>query len=636
MRRVVFWSLVILLVWSFALRLWLITPNPTAGRFWDERYGIANIHALLAEGTFRPANGFHPGFSYLPHAALCAASEGLHRLTGRPVFAVFDAAGAMTPTGYLLCRFLQALAGTLSIYLLYRIGRQLFSPGVGLLAALLLGVVPWHLRQSVIFKPDVLLVTTVLFAFDRSLAAAVRPAGRRFLQAGGAIGLALAAKLNGGPIALPLLVAALLDGGWRSRRSWGWLVLAGIVSVGVFLLFTPFLLLDSHLYLGDFSRTLRDYERKGARGGGGSSLHVLWHGVESLFNGSFHGPVIASLALLGIAFLTVRAFRSRRSGAEREERMERLGPAMLVSYVLGYALLYGLSTRNLSEHNWLPIVPFTALAAAWVLVRGHAWLTARVPLLRHRAAVAATGAALAAGVVLLAAPVTATTYRSVVPTTSELAGRLLAQRLQPLHGRIVLSEQARGDRKRLLAGRSRALVQSAERLDAWTPDELDRADAVVFPAARLNGNGSDFYRGHLAGREREAVRIAPAPFRARGSEVLILVHPWRLVDGQVQIPLEPQGSRRARLAGRLPDVRPGDVVSLEILLPLKWPPNAFRQVLIQGRPIAARSAGREGWHRRILTHRIAASAPEPEIVVVLDRPLSVRKPVTARLRRWRR
>ena len=621
--------LALLLVWSFALRIWLTTPNPTASRFWDERFGIENIRGLIVERQIRPVNGFHPGLSYLPQAALSAASEALHHLTGREVFAVFDATTAMTPMGYLLCRFLQAVAGTLSLYLTYRIGRELFSPGVGLLAAFFLAITPWHLRQSVIYKPDILLVLTSLFAFDRSLAAAARPSRRGYLHAGGAIGLALASKFNGGPIALPLMVATFSEGGWRSRRSWGWLILAGIVSVAVFFLLTPFLLLDSHLYLGDFSRTLRDYEKKGARRGGGSSLHVLWHGVESLFNGSFHGPVIGALAALGIVLLTVYVFRARG-------RMERLGPAMLVSYVLGYALLYSLSTRNLSEHNWLPVLPFTALAAAWVLVRGHAWLTARVPVLRSRAAVIATGGVLAAGAVLLAAPVTSSTYRNVVPTTNELAGRLLAQRLQPLQGRIVLSEQARGDRRRLLQGRSRALVQSAERLDAWTPDELDRADAVVFPAARLNGNGSDFYRDHLAGREREAVRIAPAPFRARGSEVLILVHPWRLVAGQVQIPLEPQGSRRARLAGRLADVPPGDVVSLEILLPSKWPPNALRQVLIQGRPIAVRSAGREGWRRRILTLRFAAAVPDPEIVVVLDRPLSGRKPVTARLRRWRR
>lgn len=620
--------LTLLLVWSCALRLWLATPNPTAGRFWDERYGIENIHALIVKGTLRPANGFHPGFSYLPHAALSAASEGLHRLTGRGIFAIFDTSGAMTPTGYLLCRFLQALAGTLSIYLTYRIGRKLFSPGVGLLGAFLLAVVPWHLRQSVIFKPDIVLVAAVLFAFDRSLAAAARPAARRFLQAGGAIGLALAAKLNGGPIALPLVVAALADGGWRNRRTWGWLILGGAAAVGVFLLFTPFLLLDPHLYVGDFSRTLRDYARKGARRGGGSHLHVLAHGVGSLFDGAFHGPVIGSLALLGIILLAVRAFRARSAG----QRMAWLGPAMLVSYVVGYALLYSLSTLNLSEHNWLPIAPFTALAAGWVLVRSYDCLTARVPALRHRAAVAATAALVAAFAVLLAAPGALSSYRTVVPTTGQLAGSFLAQQLQPLPGRIILSEQA-GDR-RLLAGRNRVLVQSAEHLLAWAPAELDLADAVVFPAARLEGKEGDLYRDRLTAREIEVVRIAPAPFRARGSEVLVLLHPWRLVEGPVQIPLAPQGSRRARFAGQLADVRPGEILSLEILLPPKWPPGALRQVLAEGRPVVARSAGREGWRRRILTYRFAVAAPAPEIVLVLDRPLPGRKPITARLRRW--
>lgn len=619
-----------LLVWSCALRLWLATPNPTAGRFWDERYGIENIHALIFEGRLRPANGFHPGFSYLPHAALSAAAQGLHHLTGWKGFAVFDRAGAMTPTGYLLCRFLQVLAGTLSIYLTYRIGRQLFSPGVGLLGALFLAVLPWHLRQSVIFKPDILLIAVVLFAFDRSLAAAARPEGRRFLQAGLAIGLAVATKLNGGPAALPLAVAALSGGSWRDRRSWRWLALAGAAAVAVFLLCTPFLLLDPHLYLGDFSRTLRDYARKASRRSGSSHLHVLWHGVESLFSDRFHGPVIGALAVLGIILWAVRAVRGRPAG----ERMERLGPAMLVSSVLGYALLYSLATLNRSEHNWLPVAPFTALAAAWVLVRSHAWLVDRFAVLRHRAAVAATAVLVAAAAVLLAAPGAVSSYRTVVPTTDQLAGRFLAQRLQPLPGRIILSEQAGG--RRLIAGRSKVLVLSAEHLSRWAPAELDRADAVVFPAARLEGKGSGFYRDCLDARGVETVRIAPALFQARGSEVLILLRPWRLVDRPVQIPLTLQGSRRAQLVGQLAGLRPDEILSLEILLPPKWPAGALRRVLAEGRPIAARSAGRDGWRRRILTHRFAAGAPDPEILLVLNRRFSGHKPVSIWLRRWQR
>jgi hypothetical protein len=623
-------ALVLLLAWSFSLRVWFATHDLTIHRFWDERYGIANIRALIVDRELRPANGFHPGFSYVPHAALCAASEALHGLTGREIFAIFPESGDMTPTGYFLCRFLQALAGTLSIYLTWRIGRQLFSPGVGLLGALLLAIVPWHLRQSVIFKPDIFLVATSLFAFDRSLAAAARPSRNRFLQAGASIGLSLASKLNAGPIAFPLMVAALAGGGWRQRRSWGWLVLAGLAAVAVFLLFTPFLVLDPALYLKDFSRTLRDYERKGIRRGG-SHFHVLGHGLKSLLEGGFHGPVIGCLGLLGLAALILWALRKRR----QSERMEWLGPAMMDSYVLGYSLLYTMSTLNPSEHNWLPIVPFTALGAAWLLLRSYAWLTARAPLLQRRAAAVSAVAVLVAGAVLLTVPPTLFTYRGVVPTTRELAGKVLAERLQPLPGRIVLSERDK-DAAPLLAGRTRAIVLNAERLDRWAPDDLDLADALIFPAARLEGAGSELYRDCLTARGGETVRIAPRLLRVRGAGLLVVLHPWGLVGKPAPISLAPQGPRRARLTGRLAGLRSGEIVSLEVLLPSKWKPGSLRQVLVQGRPLLMRSAGRQGGRRRILTHRFVVAAPDPEIVVVLQRPVTPRFEVRAKLQRWQR
>jgi dolichyl-phosphate-mannose--protein O-mannosyl transferase len=173
-ERWVRWALAALLVWSFALRAWAAGFDLTAERFWDERYGFQNIEALLATGSPRPANGFHPSLSYLPQAALLAASEGLYQATGREAFRVRLGNGLFTPTAYLLARLLQALFGTLSLLLTYLIGRRLFSAKVGLGAALLLSVVPWHIRQSVIFKPDILLVLTTLLAFWWSLEAAGR------------------------------------------------------------------------------------------------------------------------------------------------------------------------------------------------------------------------------------------------------------------------------------------------------------------------------------------------------------------------------------------------------------------------------------------------------------------------------
>jgi hypothetical protein len=617
-------ALFALLAWSLALRVWLGTPNPTGTRFYDERYGVTNAHALLVEGTIRPANGCHPGMSYLPQTALLAASEALHRLTGAPVFAAFEE-HRMTPTGYLICRFLQAVFGTLSIYLTYRIGRQIFSSRVGLLAAFLLAVVPWHLRQSAIYKPDIQLVAASLFAFDRSLAAAARPTWRRYLVAGVAIGLALASKFNAGPIAFPLMFAALSGGGWRDRRAWGRLVLAGAASVAVFLLCTPFAVLDWSIYEKDLSRTMRDYEQKGQRLGG-SHLYVLWHGLQSLFSWSFHGPVIAAAGLLAVALLLVRAARMREGSAQ-----ERLGPVMMALYVLGYALSYSMATLNPSKHNWLPLTPFTALAAAWLFYSLWERLAARFPWVRRPAVLAPI---LTVAALLLMSPANRYTYRNVVPSTHELARRYLRTGM-PLRGRTVIFERGDGgDGEELPLGRSGAFVKGVGRLDELPPARIELSDAVLFEARRLDG---DFYR-KVSVSGGETVRFAPAPLRARGNELLLVVHPWHQVGELVPLPAVPQDeARRGLLEARLPDsVRPGEVLSLEILLPTRWRINSLRQIQIHGQPVDWDNGGPFHGRRRLVSRRFQVADPADPIVFVLSRPLPAEKELEVQFRRWER
>ncbi|HVG06324.1 MAG TPA: glycosyltransferase family 39 protein [Thermoanaerobaculia bacterium] len=617
-------ALFALLAWSLALRVWLGTPNPTSTRFYDERYGVTNAHALLVKGTIRPANGCHPGMSYLPQAALLAGSEALHRLTGAKVFAVFDE-HRMTPTGYLICRFLQAVFGTLSIYLTYRIGRQVFSPGVGLLAAFLLAVVPWHLRQSVLFKPDIQLVAASLFAFDRSLAAAARPTWRRYLAAGVAIGIALASKFNAGPIAFPLMFAALSGGGWRDRRAWGRLVLAGAVSLAVFLLCTPFAVLDWSIYEKDLSRTMRDYEQKGQRLGG-SHLYVLLHGLQSLFSWTFHGPVIAAVGLLGVVLLLVRAARMREGSAQ-----ERLGPVMMAIYVFGYALSYSMATLNPSKHNWLPLTPFTALAAAWLLFKLWEWLASRLPLLRRPAVV---GAILTVLAFPLVSTVNGYTYRNVVPSTHELARRYLRTGMR-LQGRTVIFERGDGNDggEELPLGRSGAFVKGVGRLDELPPAQIELSDAVLFEA----GRDGDFYR-KVSASGGETLRFEPAPFRARGAELLLVVHPWHQVGEPVPLPAVPVDARRGRLEARLPDqVRPGEVLSLEIVLPTRWRlNNSLRQIQIHGQPVEWDNGGPLRGRRRIVSRRFQVADSAGPIVFVLRRPLPEGKEFEVQFRRWAR
>jgi hypothetical protein len=616
--RLVAAALTALLAWAFVLRLGAAVPNPTGSRFWDERFGLENVHSLLAEGEIRPANGYHPSLSYLPQAGLMGASEALHRATGREELRVLRPRGGFTRTGYLLARFLQVVFGTLSLVLLYRIGRRVSSPAVGLWAALVLAAVPWHLRQSAIYKPDILLVLTTLLAFAAALALAERPTRRRFALAGAAVGLALASKYNAGPAAFPVIVAALAGGGWRERRRWAGLLLAGAASLGVFLALNPFVVLDPGLYVADFSETLRHYEREAA---GATRLGVLAHGLRSLISPSFLGPVFGTLGLLGLAL----PGRREGSGAAR------LGPAMAASYVAGYAPLYALSTHNPSEHNWLPVAPFLALGAARALVGAGDFLAGRLGAARRPAA-AAAGLALAAA---LAVPITLFTWRFAVPTTAELARRALVERLRPLAGRVVWAEEAGKPPAALRRGRGqRAWVRTSDRLDAVSFATLDRVDAEVFELARAE---DPFYRRRLgaAGAGGEVLRIAPGFPRARGPGLMVLLHPWARVGKPVPLRLDaPEaGAGPLRLAAAPPPgVAAGETVSLEVVLRGSAAGIPVRRIEVDGRPLEWGLAGWRGG-RLLTTERFVHPGPGARFVVHRGAAGGERPP-ELRLVRW--
>lgn len=623
-RSAVAFTLALLLAWSFALRVWLAMPEPTSNRYWDERYGAQNIRSLLGNGELRPANGYHPGLSYLPHAALLAGSELLHDLTGRSVFQVLDGQGRLGPTGYRLCRVLQALAGALSLFLAFRIGRRLFSPGVGLTAALFLAVVPWHIRQSVIFKPDIILLAMSLLAFDRSLEVAERPTLRSFLLAGGAIGLALASKFNAGPVAIPLAVAALAYGGWRDRRQWGRLGLAAGAAALVFLVFTPFAVLDPDLYLHDFSLTLQDYAKKGNRLGS-SHAEVLVQGLRALLSESFHGVWIGALGLLGLGALAFVAWRKRKL---EHSRAERLGPLLIVAYSLGYALLYCLSTTNPSDHNWLPLTPFIALSAAWVLLRCWAWLAERAPFQWSRAAGTVAVVAMTA---LLVTRASASTYEEAVPSTAELARKVLEDRLQPLDDRVVVCVGAESSGMGL--ERSRVVAEEIENFGEVSPAELDRADAEVFAAAGKKGLAA---RPATAMLLDEVAKLTAFPFRARGTALVVVLHPWSQVGEPVEIELTPSDVAPERLVGRLPrSLRPGEIVSLTALAPLRNGPETVRELRVGGQRMAVVASGREAGRWRLASGRFPVGEPGVRIDLFLTDD-ATGSDVLLRMRRWRR
>ena len=510
--------LALLLVWSFGLRLWYATPDLNSTRFWDERYGLENLEPLLKEGQLRPVHGFHPGFSYLPHGAVLKTSDLLYQATGWERLAIFDNQGRYTPTTYMICRTISVLFGTLTLLFVFLIGRRLGGSRLGLLAAFLLSVVPWHLRQSILFKADITLLFTVMLTFYLSLRAIERPTVRSFLTAGSAIGLALSAKFNAGPVALPLMVGAFLTKGSK-RRAFLLLAGAAAVSVAVFLILQPYVLIDPDIYRRSMRRTSRVYEKVAQRHGHGR-LFLFWHLIRSLCSTSFHGPVVGLLAVVGLATLVVLSCRHLR------QSKVALAWIMVLSYVVGYTTLYALATPRPSPHNWLPISLFAALGAAWALLA--IWLLVSERLSASRAL--ALGASAATLLVLtLSWQAIAHVYRDTVPRTGDRVLELFRHRLRSPPGRQVLTEHYFQIKFYTRHRKGRLAITTFGNLNELSTESLNRVDAEVFPASQLeHPEFADFYRDR---RDRlppeNVVVIEPRPFRARGPSLVALLHPWK-------------------------------------------------------------------------------------------------------------
>lgn len=555
---------------SFGLRVWYGSFQLHAGRVWDEQFEVENVAALL-DGAFLetdrpwPASVFYPSLSYLPHAGVLGAAQGIFRVE------VLRADGGFTPAGYFLARATGALFGTLSLLWLFRVGCRLFDPEVALAGVALLAVVPWHLRMSAVFKPDALMVLMLLVAVEAALWVAERPGLRRYLGAGAAVGLAVAAKYNALAVAVPVAVGALLDLRRRPRRLLLLAPAAALAALAAFYLLNPFLLTTPELLDRDFGRTLEDYERKGEAAEIGR-LRLPLVVVSALASGRFHGVVLTAAALAGLAILAFRLLAERPVDRLWRERL-----AVFLSFPAGYLLLYLLVTTNPAEHNWLPLTPFTSLAAAWLLAGLWRRLTGLVPGRWRRPYLDRGALALVlAGSLALGASYT---YSIVVPATwVRAADHLRAALSLDYRDRAVVYDLPAGAYPAVRHGqRNKAAVVPVDDVGAAAAGRLARsADARIHLARRAPAPGC------LPGdtRPRE-MRFRAAPFESWGPPVVLYLQRWRRVGTPRPLvatgPGEYRVSETAAPAGAWLSVR---VVSAPRVRPL-----GLERAELAGRPV---------------------------------------------------
>jgi hypothetical protein len=552
-------ALLALLLVSFGLRAWDAGQGLNAKRYYDERFPLKNVSGILLHGEVRPRHAFYLSLSYLPQTAALAASQWLFEVTRYEPFSIFrNTSDGYSPTAYLICRLINVLYGTLSLWVLFLIGRRIYSPGVGLLAAAILAAFGRHVLSSTEFKPDILVIFLVTLTFYWTLAAAFRPALRRFLLVGVGVGLGVSTKYTGIAGALPI-TAAVLTEGRRDRRQWLWLVLAGVTSVVTFVILNPFL----DVVLEFIPVLVHGYAAKGVEE---RSNHwvVLERQVQFLID--HHGPVVAAFVGLGVVGLLWRIVRPAPGLAPEDSRERRLGSVLVLSLLLGYSLLHAAGMTLFRGQNYLPVIPFSSLAAAWAMVELWRWLAQRLPWLAWRPVAALLWAGVA---VALVAQQWRVVYVRVVPSTFQLTNDALLRELDPTGLRHVVYERSMGVFE--AGGKPRRpLVTPVDRLTAVPPAFLDRADVEIFPQSRLDGPAADFYRDRVARCRKDQVEIVGDRwFQSRGGPVVILRHLWSLEGEPVDLQVRRPDEDSPFLVGRIPEglVKPGGTASLVFWIP---------------------------------------------------------------------
>ncbi|GFP26889.1 ArnT family glycosyltransferase [Candidatus Hakubella thermalkaliphila] len=252
---------------------------------------------------------------------------------------------------YLLNRIIAATLGTVTIFLVYLVGRKFYSRGVGLLSALLLSLTYLHVRDSHFGVLDVPVTFFIVLAYLFIGKMFLEGRMRDYLGAGAIAGLAVSVKYNAALLVMPFLLGHLLRSRGRGRtlkemvfdrKIW-----AGILAMPLFfVLTTPFSVLDPNLFLKDTLEIFGYFE-----GLPGIDLGPGWiyHLAFSLRYGLGLPLLLASLG--GTAYAL---YRHRKSDL------------LLLSFPLAYYLVAG-SSHTVFVRYAIPLLPFLNIFAALLI-----------------------------------------------------------------------------------------------------------------------------------------------------------------------------------------------------------------------------------------------------------------------------
>ena len=339
----------------------------------DEDAVLMPALSILKSGDWRPTRLEYGSFHiYLLTAVSAVVYTLLFRdgripggITSLPIFerGTFPAVYQI-PEFFIAARLVSAVLGSATVLLIYLLGVRLGGKRLGLLAAAITAVLPYHVADAHFATTDTPLffwITLALYLMVRSYDNWAKDNVWAYVGAGFVAGLATATKYNGVLLLVPLMLIPLmrlksLEDVVRLRPFSGGLAMAAGFMVG-----TPYAILDLPHFLSWFGYSLRLYNAPVLRALPAWQWHLNFHLSRP------HAPIFV---LGGIGFFISIYYWGKRGW-------------LLNSF--GLILCFAaLNQTNYQARMWQPASMIVILWAALVIDLGLLWLAKKTQFSRWR------------------------------------------------------------------------------------------------------------------------------------------------------------------------------------------------------------------------------------------------------------
>jgi 4-amino-4-deoxy-L-arabinose transferase-like glycosyltransferase len=323
----------------------------------DEQFLVGPALAMDRTGDLNPHMFLYPSLLIYLQALVFKIVALVARISGFPHW-------PLQAIDYFICgRILNVIFSTLTIYVVYEIGKRLFNAWAALAAVCFISASSLHVTNSFYATVD----TSTAFWSSMACLTAVeihtKGARRRFYILGGiSVGLAISSKYTAFPAYLPILVAHLHQA--RQDKNWvgGNVVLSLICVPAAFLITTPYAILDSKTFV-DFIVLLRNAYSSGMPGAKSLTSTSIIPNCHILFAEGY-GKMPTLLAVAGGLCLCLK----KTSKA-----------LLLLSFPVALFVLFG-SYKTYFGRNLVPIIPFLSLLSGYSIYLSFELL--RLSLLR--------------------------------------------------------------------------------------------------------------------------------------------------------------------------------------------------------------------------------------------------------------